>query len=81
MIYYFTYGANHCTKDGVCLANYYTPIEAPSENEARAKMTEARGVKWSFSYADIHMAGVYEYDLKLAPLEDVKLPSLCNSET
>jgi len=71
--YYFTYGGNHLTKDGLSLGNFYTKISADSYMSARRKMFEARSDVWAFQYESAEDAGVYRFRLLEAPLERVAL--------
>lgn len=73
--FFFTYGSNHKDKDGLSLGNAYTPIVADHENEARDKMYEARGSKWSMCYTGIEFSGqVAMYGLHCRDLESVTIP-------
>lgn len=72
--YYFTFGMNQETKDGVSLGNFYVCIEAPDMNSARFDMFDARGSSWSFSYTEEEFAGQPEkYGLTSLTLEQVTL--------
>lgn len=73
--YYFTYGANHQTKSGMSLGNFYTEIEAESEDHARAIMWKSRGPKWAFSYAEkFKNQSIDRFDLIQIGLDAVELP-------
>lgn len=47
--YYFTFGSGHYDANHTSLGHMYTTIEASTEAEAREKMFELRGQKWSMS--------------------------------
>jgi len=49
--YYFTFGTNHI-HHGMCMANYWIQITAPSYGEARTAMFEKYTDKWAFQYDD-----------------------------
>lgn len=44
--YIFTFGSGHLYQ------GFYQPIYASNGNEARAKMVEVHGVKWSHQYTE-----------------------------
>lgn len=72
--FFFTYGANHVTKEGVSLGQYYTVIEAPNEGVAREVMYNARKDKWAFSYHENLFGDQAEkYKLHKIALQDVRL--------
>lgn len=55
--YYFTFGANQLHPRG------YVVISAPSSDEARQKMFDTYGPKWSMQYSSAEEAGVEKYGL------------------
>lgn len=72
--YYFTFGMNQQTKEGMSLGNFYVCIEALDINTARFDMFEARGSSWSFCYTEEEFAGQpRKYGLTSLTLEQVTL--------
>lgn len=72
--YYFTFGMNQQTKDGMSLGNFYVCIEAPDMNYARFDMFDVRGSSWSFCYTEEEFAGQPEkYGLKSISLDEVRI--------
>lgn len=68
--YYFTFGFGHHQPDR-SLSNHYTIVSANSATEARQKMVERRGSKWSFNYDSAEQAGVEKYNLIFIPFNKV----------
>lgn len=80
--YYFTFGSNHVTENGVSLGNCYVVIEGASEAEARDKMAEARGMKWCTSYPEhLFLDQIIKFNLKELTLDDVTLLPSTGSAT
>lgn len=72
--YYFTFGMNQHTKDGVSLRNRYVCIEARYYWNARMDMYDARGDSWSFCYTEEEFDEQPErYWLKSISLDEVRL--------
>ncbi|WPK37726.1 hypothetical protein [Escherichia phage AV124] len=72
--YYFAFGMNQETKDGMSLGNYYVCIEAKHHYDARFEMFDARGSSWSFCYTEEEFAGQPEkYGLKSISLDEVRI--------
>lgn len=69
----FTYGNGHATRAGNSLAYRFTRISAPTEDEARAKMIEKRGLVWATSYQSEADAGVDRWHLTEISLEDAAI--------
>ncbi len=73
--FYFTFGGNHLTVDGMSLYNNHVVIEAEDEGTAREIMHNARGPKYCTSYPESMAADcVFKYNTKELSLEDVTLP-------
>ncbi|MBW8034105.1 MAG: hypothetical protein FVQ79_00105 [Planctomycetes bacterium] len=70
--YYFSFGQDHTHRiDGVTLdADVLLKVTAEGYNEARQKVFDAIGPKWSFQYDDDTM------DLKYFPRGIVEVPSI-----
>ena len=62
--YYFTFGS------GQEYAGYYVKVTATDYSEAREKMIEKYGIKWSFQYDSPEKAGIDRWGYRL--LEQIK---------
>lgn len=62
--FYFTFGFGHYLISGAPADKCYTIVEAESRMEARLKMHEVYGPKWSFCYDSPEEAGVHRYGLR-----------------
>lgn len=62
--YYFTFGSNHEDRNGRSLGDSFLPIYADGEGEARDKLFDLRGDKWSFCYDSKEAAGVFRHNLR-----------------
>lgn len=72
--YYFTFGMNQQTNDGMSLGNFYVCIEAPDIKTARFDMFDVRGSSWSFCYTEEEFAGQpRKYGLKSISLDEVRI--------
>jgi len=66
--FYFTFGSGHYDANHTSLGHYYTTVEAESESEAREKLYELRGQKWSMSYDEVEaQTAVYLHHLTYLP--------------
>lgn len=70
--WYFTYGGNHCTRDGRSLGYCFTVIKGTLQ-EARLAMVRERGDKWSFQYDSMGDAGIEQFGLSEINLRAVSL--------
>lgn len=72
--FYFTFGTDHKTREGMSLWNFFVKIQAEKEEEARLKMYEKRGLIFAFCYTEKEFKGqIEEFNLKEIRLEEVKL--------
>lgn len=71
--YAFTFGGGHHDPNYKSLGNFYTIVEAENEPQARSKMYERRGIRWSHCYElKIFTPQIEKYELKLLPFKDLK---------
>lgn len=69
MNHYFTFGHGHYDKTHENLSDYYTIINAPTEDLARDIMFKIRGNKWSMVYESKEEASVDDWDLKYIDID------------
>jgi hypothetical protein len=72
--YYFTFGSNHTTAQGMSLGQAYVKVTDADYARARDRMVDARGAYFAFQYNEESFAGQPEkYRLIEVSLEDVRL--------
>lgn len=67
-VWYFTFGQGHTDIDGAPLRDRYVVIPGTA-HQARARMVELFGRRWSHQYSSAAAAGVTQYGLTELPTE------------